>query len=352
MLDLHAVILEDLEHIVSQPVSWDKLQGKTVLVTGASGMIASYLVFTLLYLNDTRHLNILVLALVRNGEKAKQQFGNILVRSDITLLIQDVSQVLDYSGPVDYIVHAASQASPRFFTTDPVGTIQANTMGTENMLRTAMELKSEGFLYLSTREIYGKFDADKSSISEEEYGVLDPTVVRSCYPESKRMAEAICRAYAHQYGVPVRVARIAHTYGPDWVMDNGRVWGDFISNVVRGENIVLKSQGTMELAFTYISDMVAGLFLVLLNGKEFVYNLSTDKSTTVRKLAELLAELYPEKGIRVVIDIPKDTSAYLANPVPKLDCSRIVSLGWKPTITLKAGFQRTIAYQESTHKGG
>ena len=134
MLDLHAVILEDLEHIVSQPVSWDKLQGKTVLVTGASGMIASYLVFTLLYLNDTRHLNIRVLALVRNGEKAKQQFGNILVRSDITLLIQDVSQVLDYSGPVDYIVHAASQASPRFFTTDPVGTIQANTMGTENML--------------------------------------------------------------------------------------------------------------------------------------------------------------------------------------------------------------------------
>lgn len=145
MLDLHAVILEDLEHIVSQPVSWDKLQGKTVLVTGASGMIASYLVFTLLYLNDTRHLNIRVLALVRNGEKAKQQFGNILVRSDITLLIQDVSQVLDYSGPVDYIVHAASQASPRFFTTDPVGTIQANTMGTENMLRTAMERKSEGF---------------------------------------------------------------------------------------------------------------------------------------------------------------------------------------------------------------
>ena len=169
MLDLHAVILEDLEHIVSQPVSWDKLQGKTVLVTGASGMIASYLVFTLLYLNDTRHLNIRVLALVRNGEKAKQQFGNILVRSDITLLIQDVSQVLDYSGPVDYIVHAASQASPRFFTTDPVGTIQANTMGTENMLRTAMERKSEGFLYLSTRvdDLGIKYDADQQNAAGE-----------------------------------------------------------------------------------------------------------------------------------------------------------------------------------------
>lgn len=352
MLDLHAVILEDLENIVSRSVFWGKLQGKTVLITGASGLIASYMMFTLLYLNDTRQLGIHVVALVRNGEKARQQFADILDRSDVTLLVQDVSQRVDYSGPIDYIVHAASQASPRYFTSDPVGTIQANTVGTENMLRTAAERKSNGFLYLSTREIYGEFAADKNSICEDEYGILDPTIIRSCYPESKRMAEAICRAYAHQYCVPARVARIAHTYGPDWVMDNGRVWGDFISNVVRGENIVLKSQGTMELAFTYLSDMVSGLFLVLLNGKEFVYNLSTDVSITVRGLAELLTQLYPEKKLQVVIDIPKDTSAYLANPVPKLDCSRIAALGWKPAVSLRAGFQRTIAYQESKYKGG
>ena len=98
MLDLHAVILEDLENIVSRSVFWGKLQGKTVLITGASGLIASYMMFTLLYLNDTRQLGIHVVALVRNGEKARQQFADILDRSDVTFLVQDVSQRVDYSG--------------------------------------------------------------------------------------------------------------------------------------------------------------------------------------------------------------------------------------------------------------
>lgn len=352
MLDLHAVILEDLENIVSQSISWDKLRGKTVLITGASGLIASYMMFTLLYLNDTRQLGIHVVALVRNGEKAQTQFDRLLDRADLTILVQDVTQPLLYSESVNFIVHAASQASPRFFRTDPVGTILANTVGTQNMLNLAVAQKSEGFLYLSTREIYGEFANDMDSIAENNYGALDPTLVRSCYPESKRMAETLCRAFSHQYGVPARVARIAHTYGPDWVMDNGRVWGDFISNVVRSQPIVLKSQGTMELAFTYISDMVAGLFLVLLDGLDFAYNLSnTHASTTVRRLAELLADMYPDKSLQVVMDISKDTGAYLANPVPKLDCTRAIALGWHPIVGLKEGFRRAIAYQESKNKG-
>ena len=134
MLPLDSVILEDLQNITQSSVSWDKLANKTVLITGASGMIASYLCYTLLYLNDTKQMNIKVLALVRNGEKAKKHFGELLSRSDFQLLVQDVCASVRYEEQVDYIIHAASQASPRSFVSDPVGTIAANTIGTMNML--------------------------------------------------------------------------------------------------------------------------------------------------------------------------------------------------------------------------
>lgn len=348
VLKLHEIIIQDLEEITAEQVSWDKLRGKTVLITGASGLIASYLVYTLLYLNDTRGMDIQVLALVRNREKAETQFGEIIRRQDFVLLVQDVCESIAYDGEIDYIIHAASQASPRYFLSDPVGTIRANTIGTQNMLELAVKKQAQGFLYLSTREIYGAPLAGQDRIAEQDYGTLDPVQIRSCYPESKRMSETLCAAYRHQYGIATRTARIAHTYGPDQVMDNGRVWGDFISNIVRGENIILKSQGTMELAFTYISDMVYGLLLILLDGEELAYNLSnTTEIVTVRELAERLVSLYPDKQLKVVMDIPADTRAYLANRVAPLDCTKAEQLGWVPRVGLTEGFRRAIAYQES-----
>ncbi len=348
MLPLDSVILEDLQNITQSSVSWDKLANKTVLITGASGMIASYLCYTLLYLNDAKQMNIKVLALVRNGEKAKKQFGTLLNRSDFQLLVQDVCAPVRYEGQVDYIIHAASQASPRLFVSDPVGTIAANTVGTMNMLDLAVDKKAEGFLYLSTREIYGKPADNCNLITEDDYGTMDTTLVRSCYPESKRMSETICASYAHQYGVNCKIARIAHTYGPDFLMDNGRVWGDFITNIVTNHDIVLKSEGKMQLAFTYISDMIIGLFLCLLDGKEMVYNISdSSQPITVRALAELLVSLYPQKHLKVVFDIPKGNAGYLTTRVALLDCDRINRLGWKPQISVKEGFRRAIEYQNN-----
>lgn len=263
MLSLDSVILEDLQNITQSSVSWDKLANKTVLITGASGMIASYLCYTLLYLNDTKQMNIKVLALVRNGEKAKKHFGELLSRSDFQLLVQDVCASVRYEEQVDYIIHAASQASPCSFVSDPVGTIAANTIGTMNMLDLAVDKKAEGFLYLSTREIYGKADSAKDFIQEDDYGAMDPTLVRSCYPESKRMSETICASYAHQYGVHCKIARIAHTYGPGIAIGDGRVVGDFINNVLHDQNIQMNSDGSGVLGLTYLSDLVTGLWMVL-----------------------------------------------------------------------------------------
>lgn len=350
MLPLHPIILEDMKSIAEAPVQWEKLRGKTVCVTGAAGMIASYLVYALLYLNDTHHMHIHVLGLVRNENKARRHFGELLAREDFHLLVQDVCEPVTYEGPVDYIIHAASQASPRQFTADPVGTIQANTVGTTRMLDLARERKAEGFLMLSTREIYGAVPPEQDTVEETEYGSFDPTLVRACYPESKRMAETLCAAYMAQYHVPAKIARIAHTYGPGITIGDGRVVGDFIANVIRCEDIVMNSDGSAILGLTYIRDVIVGLFLVLLNSREFVYNVSSmDGVLSVKQLATTLAEMFPERhiGIRLQQISAAEKAGYLAHRVPLLQSGRLMAEGWRPEVGIREGFRRTVAYYES-----
>lgn len=347
------VILEDLEAIIKEPIQWEKLKGKTVLITGVNGMIASYLVYTLLHLNDVKQFQIEVIGLVRNEEKAKRQFGDLLERKDFHLLVQDVTKPILYDGKVEYIIHAASQTGPRQFTEDPVGTIAANTVGTIGMLELAREKKVEGFLFLSTREIYGKNPPEKEFVTEEEYGSMDPTLIRSCYPESKRISETLCASYASQYGVPCHVARIAHTYGPGILIGDGRVVGDFLNNVVHRENIVLNSDGSAILALTYISDTVSGLFYTMLNFTDFVYNISSDKEIiSVKQLANTLCKLFPERGLTATFQ-PIDESkkaGYLAHKVALLSSKKAEAEGWMPKVDLALGMKKTVNFIEEKMK--
>ena len=345
MLELHPIIMEDLEQICAAGISWDKLYGSTVLVTGAGGMIASYLCYALLHLNDQRNAGITIIALVRNEQKARRHFGAIVQRSDFRLLVQDVCAPVDTPDPIDYIIHAASQASPRQFTADPVGTITANTVGTQRMLDLAVQKQSKAVLYLSTREIYGQPVDDREFVDEEDYGVLNPVLVRSCYPESKRMAETLCMAYRHQYGLNSKVARIAHSYGPGMTIGDGRVMGDFIQCVLRGENIRMNSDGSTVLGVTYLSDLVVGLLMTLLQFEQAVYNISDDTAIiTVKELAELLASLYPEKRLAVECVTVADgvKAGYLAHRVGLLRSGKARQEGWAPHTTVREGFRRTV----------
>ena len=189
------IITEDIERITGEDLPWEAFRGATVLVTGASGMIPSYVVYTMLGLNDSMGMGIKVLALVRNEEKARRIFGGLLERSDIQLIAQDVSVPVEYDGDIDYIFHGGSAARPREHSAAPTSTIRANLVGTFNLLDLAVKAHSKAFVLMSSSEVYGKVSSDIDKIKEDDYGYLDCLNPRSCYSEGKRAAETICASF-------------------------------------------------------------------------------------------------------------------------------------------------------------
>jgi UDP-glucuronate decarboxylase len=344
MMESNPIILEDLFNILSAGIDWDKFKNQTILVTGANGFLPAYIVKSLILANE-RILNnsAKIIGLVRNRSKAEKVFKDILHRTDFEILVQNVIEPIKINGPIGYIIHAASQASPKYYNIDPVGTLSANTIGTYNLLNLGVEKKIKGFLYFSSSEVYGSLP-DPSSIKENDFGVSNPTLVRSCYGESKRMGETMCVAYAHQYNLPTTIVRPFHTYGPGLSLDDGRVFADFTANIVRKENITMNSDGKAIRAFCYLTDATVGFFKILLEGKKAEsYNMGNPfASASIADLAKTLIEIYPEYGLKLIIDLPdKD---YMPSPFNKLcpNIEKIQGLGWHPAVSIKEGFKRTI----------
>lgn len=333
----------DIDELTSRDIPFEKLNNKTVMITGANGMLAYCFTLALMHLNIEKGYNIKVVALVRNVQKAKKKFEGFLSDGRFVLLGQDICTPIDYYGDVNYIFHAAGNASPYFIKNDPVGIIAANTQGTVNVLEFARNKSIENIVFASTREVYGKVDGVEF-ISEDDMGVFDPLDARSCYPESKRMAETIFRSYNIQYGVPFTVTRIAHSYGPGMIIGNdGRVMADFISDTVAGRNIILKSDGLAERAFCYVTDAVAGIFLVMLKGEiGEAYNIANEtEPMAIRNVAIMLSELFPEKGINVAYK-HTDDSSYCKYARVGLSTAKIEALGWQPKIKLIDGLRKTV----------
>jgi nucleoside-diphosphate-sugar epimerase len=344
----HPIIEEDLANITQFDLPWSEFEGKTVLISGANGFLPAYLVETLLYLNETRHrVPTQVIGLVRNIDKAQARFAAYLNRSDLQFIGQDVSIPVLTDMPIDYIIHAASQASPKYFGSDPVGTLSANVLGTYNLLMLAKAKQPQGFLFFSSSDIYGQVPLDQIPILETAYGYLDPASVRACYAESKRMGETMCVAWAHQFGVPAKIVRPFHTYGPGMSLDDGRVFADFVANVVHNHDIVMKNDGSTSRPFCYLADATIGFFTVLLRGAPGqAYNIGNpDAEMSILELAETLVALFPEKNLRVIREpVSAESSGYLPSPITRNcpDISKVRRLGWRAETSVSVGFARTI----------
>lgn len=339
------VVRKDMEELVNlKYVPFEKLKGKAVLVTGATGMLAYYFTMALMHLNLTRDYKIKVIALVRNKAKAEDKFSGFLQNEYFEILAQDVCDEINYDGDVDYIFHAAGACSPYFIKNNPTGIISANTQGTVNVLELAKKKNVTNIVYPSTREIYGKVEGVEF-IKETDMGVFDPMEARSCYPESKRIAETILKSYEVQFGIPFTVLRIAHSYGPGMIIDSdGRVMSDFISDAVNSRNIVMKSDGMALRAFCYVTDAVGAIFLAMLEGERgSVYNLANEtEPTPIRDVAQMLCDLFPERNIKVIFEIAQNTGAYCNYARVGLDTAKLEALGWKPQVKLIDGLRRTV----------
>lgn len=339
------IFIEDFAHIASLALPWEKFVNKTILIAGANGFIASYLIEMLLYLNEQKSLRITIIGISRNKKKASQRFFAYKNRSDLKIIIQDISTPIEIKEKVHFIIHAASQASPKYYSVDPVGTLRANVLGTYNLLAFVQKQPIESFLYISTGEIYGSLQTNGLT-NETTYGSLDPTDVRSCYAESKRLGETMCVAWYHQYKIPTKIVRLYHTYGPGIQLDDGRVFADFISNIIRGRDIVLKSDGVAIRSFCYIADAICGLLTVLLKGKNGeAYNLANEKATvSINELAKILISLFPEKKLKILFKERSKNDAYLPSKIMinRPNTKKLQSLGWEPNFSLEKGFLRTI----------
>lgn len=352
MSKLFRIIDEDAGYIAGLALPWEKLAGARIAVTGANGFLGSYLIRTLVALNRTMRVSkpIKIVGLVRNVASANSAFSDLLQDKVLELKYWDLSnQNIPEIEPPNYLIHAASQASPRYYGIDPVGTFLPNVVGTAMLLRWMQEgADSRGFLFISSSEVYGSASS-QTPLAEQDYGTVDPAAVRSCYAEGKRAGETLCVAWHAQYGLPTYIVRPFHTYGPGLKQDDGRVFADFAFNVLRGENIVMKSDGLARRAFCYASDAIEAFFAVLLKGRPATpYNVGNpDAELSVMELAELLVGLFPERGL-VVEKHATSSAQYLASTFHRLmpDVTALRGLGWQPRTTPETGFRRMIgAYQ-------
>ncbi len=341
-------VLADMRQLYHSVSAVQMLKGKRVLVTGATGMLATYCCYFLCHLNEAHAFGIELTALVRNADKAKQKFAGLWDKPYFQLLVQDITAPIQTESRFDYILHMSGSASAYAITHEPENIISANVLGTKNVLDFAVKNAGVRVLFTSTREVYGKLDAGITSISEEMLGTLDVSSARSCYPESKRMAENLLAVYRQKHALDYVNVRIAHSYGPGMALKNdGRVMADLLCDAFEGKDIVLKSDGMMKRAFCYLSDAIAAIFLVLLCGcSGESYNIANEtEEITIRELAALIAAVsgYPEMKVTYKEISEEEKKGYLNIPRVELNTRKLEQLGWKPMVRLEDGIKKALA---------
>ena len=350
-IDNNSIVCQDINSIAGSFLPWNELSQKVVLITGGGGFIGSYLVRTLLHVNQVMKLGLTVICVTRNKSSLKGRLDVCNSFSELIIFEQDMSLPLRHDFPsADIMIHAASQASPSYYSKDPVGTLAANVLGTINLLNLAQKNTLDQFLYISSGEVYGELGNAASEITEDSYGYLDPTKVRSCYGESKRMSENICVSYSHQYGIDTRIVRPFHTYGPGLSPSDGRVFADFIHAVAAGNDIEMTSDGSAKRPFCYISDAVTGIFHVLFNGKSSnAYNMGNpDGEVSIKALATIVSEARTDFNVSVKSSVKADS--YLKSPISRqiVNIDKLKSLGWAPRISIIDGFKRSVSSEIET----
>lgn len=349
------VLEEDLLYIANSALPYDQLYHSTVLVTGATGLVGSMAVKALLMMNREKHAGIRVLALVRNQQKAEAMYADmdtsqlVYLVGDLTQPITSVHYTLSDGSriediTIDYMIHGASPTASKYFVSYPVETIVAAVDGTRHILELAKEKQAKGVVYLSSMEAFGAPDPALPYVKEEDLGYIDIHNPRSCYPEGKRMCECLCSAYASEYAVPVRIARLSQTFGAGVPYEEGRVFAQFAKSAMHGQDIVLHTEGKSVGNYCYTRDSVMGILLLLVRGEAGqAYTVSNPESNiTIRDMAKMVAERIADGRIKLIFDIPESamTYGYAPDVNMRLNADKLMALGWRPEIGLEEAYRR------------
>lgn len=335
---------EDIKYVANLDLPWDKLKNKSIMISGATGLIGSMLIDVIM-MKNLKGLNCIVYALGRSKTKMFNRFEYCFDNSYFNFIEYDVNKKLEMNSilKIDYILHLASNTHPMQYATDPIGTITTNIIGVQNLLDFAVEHKTTRFAFASSNEIYGENRGDVEKFDEKYCGYIDCNTTRAGYPESKRCGEALCQAYVAQKGLDIVIPRLTRTYGPTLLKTDTKALSQFIHKGVAAEDIVLKSEGNQYYSYLYVMDSVSGLLTVLLKGKcGEAYNIADEASdVTLKDLAKIIAD-YVDKN--VIFELPDvvESAGYSKATKARLDSAKLNKLEWKARYDINTGLRRTI----------
>ncbi|MCP1109488.1 UDP-glucuronate decarboxylase [Lachnospiraceae bacterium PM6-15] len=333
--------LDDLRVALAASVGIAEMKNKTILVTGATGTIGSFIVDMLLEYNKSG-ANITIFATSRNKERLEERFK--VGKTDLlTYVTYDSLIPVEFVFSVDYIIHAGGNAHPAAFNADPVGTIRGSVVGTYNLLEYGRKHGVKRFCYISSGEVYGQGDMTVDSFDEDYSGYIDLLSPRSAYPMGKRAAETLCASYTKQYGLETVIVRPCHTYGPGITDSDSRAHAQFIRNVLNGDDIIMKSQGTQRRSYCYIADCASAILTCLIKGESGkAYNsANSGASISIARLAQIIASC---AGRKVVFAEPDISDLANRTPIAKqvLSSAKLEALGWEGKYSVEEGVAHTL----------
>lgn len=337
---------EEVRAMLQQKFSWEKLSGKTIMLSGATGMVGKCMIDLLMAYNEAygkQSEPIRVIALSRNQERAKERFKEYWEKENFQYVSCDVNAEIPECGKADYIVHAASNTHPLQYSQDSIGTIASNVIGTKNMLDYAVSHQAERFCFVSSVEVYGENRGDTERFDENYLGYINCNTLRAGYPESKRLGETLCNAYYQTHHLDFVIPRLSRVYGPTMLSSDSKAIAQFLKKAAAGEDIILKSAGNQLYSYTYVLDAAMGIFTVLLKGVcGEAYNISDIGSeVTLKQITEWLAE---DNGMKVIFEMPDATEqkGYSTATKALLDTDKIQRLGWISQTHMREGLHKTV----------